>query len=151
MQIFNSRLRLGDKLKFRTQREELTDVNITPLIDIVFLLLIFFMVSTTFNEEFELGIELPQANSESAAKESILEITITAEGMYFVNQKRLVNNEAATLMRAVQTIAGRDRAIPVILSADARTPHQSVITAMDVVRQLGFNRLSFATQKNTSK
>ena len=134
-------------MKFRTKPPEELDVNITPLIDIVFLLLIFFMVSTTFKQEFEVGIELPQASSESRLQEKTLQISIDGKGQYFVNNQKLVNTQANSLKRALEKVAGNDRKLPVIISADGMTPHQSVITAMDVARQLGFSKLTFATQQ----
>jgi biopolymer transport protein ExbB len=113
------------------------------------LLLIFFMVSTTFKQEFEVGIDLPEATSESRLVDKPLEITIDAQGRFFVNQKQLVNTQSDTLRRALSKVAGDNRAMPVILSADAQTPHQAVITALDVAKQLGFSRLTFATQQET--
>ena len=134
-------------MNFRKKSGDEPDLNITPLIDIVFLLLIFFMVSTTFQQEFEVGIELPQASSESRLKEKPLQISIDAKGQFFVNQQKVINTQASTLKRALQKEAGNKRDVPIVLSADALTPHQSVITAMDVARQLGFSRLTFATQQ----
>jgi len=134
-------------VKFRNKPTEEPDLNITPLIDIVFLLLIFFMVSTTFKQEFEVGIELPQASSESRLQEKTLQISIDGKGQYFVNQQKLVNTQANSLKRALEKVAGDDRKLPVIISADGMTPHQAVITAMDVARQLGFSKLTFATQQ----
>ncbi|MDH5217578.1 MAG: biopolymer transporter ExbD [Gammaproteobacteria bacterium] len=134
-------------MKFRNKPTEEPDLNITPLIDIVFLLLIFFMVSTTFKQEFEVGIELPQASSESRLQEKTLQISIDGKGQYFVNQQKLVNTQANSLKRALEKVAGDDRKLPVIISADGMTPHQAVITAMDVARQLGFSKLTFATQQ----
>ena len=134
-------------MKFRNKPVEEPDLNITPLIDIVFLLLIFFMVSTTFKQEFEVGIELPQASSDSRLQEKTLQISIDGKGQYFVNQQKLINTQASSLKRALEKMAGNNRKMPVIISADAMTPHQSVITAMDVARQLGFTKLTFATQQ----
>ncbi|MDH5217451.1 MAG: biopolymer transporter ExbD [Gammaproteobacteria bacterium] len=134
-------------MKFRNKPTEEPDLNITPLIDIVFLLLIFFMVSTTFKQEFEVGIELPQASSDSRLQEKTLQISIDGKGQYFVNNQKLVNTQANSLKRALEKVAGNDRKLPVIISADGMTPHQAVITAMDVARQLGFSKLTFATQQ----
>ena len=134
-------------MKFRNKPVEEPDLNITPLIDIVFLLLIFFMVSTTFKQEFVVGIELPQASSVSRLQEKTLQISIDGKGQYFVNQQKLINTQASSLKRALEKMAGNNRKMPVIISADAMTPHQSVITAMDVARQLGFTKLTFATQQ----
>lgn len=137
-------------MKFQKKPVEEPELNITPLIDIVFLLLIFFMVSTTFKQEFEVGLELPEASSESRLTEKPLEIAIDGKGQYFVNQQKLINTQASSLKRALEKTAGSDRKQPVIISADAMTPHQAVITAMDVARQLGFSKLTFATQQPAS-
>jgi len=134
-------------MKFGRQRENDLDVNITPLIDIVFLLLIFFMVSTTFNKEFEVGIDLPKASSKSQLVQKTLEITIDANGAYFINEKKLMNTQVASIKAALQKQSNGDLKLPVIISADANTPHQAVIRAMDAARQLGFSRLTFATQQ----
>ncbi len=136
-------------MKFRSDESARDDIdlNLTPLIDIVFLLLIFFMVSTTFKQEFEVGIDLPDASSEQRLVEKTLEITIDAKGKFFVNNQALINVKRDTLRRALQKAAGDDRKMPVIISADANTPHQAVIQAMDVAQKLGFTRLTFATQQ----
>lgn len=134
-------------MNFRHRRENEPEVNITPLIDIVFLLLIFFMVSTTFKQEFEVGIDLPQASSESKVSEKLLQITIDKGGNYYVNGEKLVNTQAAILKQALKKTAKGNLKIPVVISADANTPHQAVIKAMDAARQLGFSRLTFATQQ----
>jgi len=137
-------------MKFRTKEIEQVDVNITPLIDIVFILLIFFMVSTTFKQEFEVGLELPEASSNNMQRDKSIEITINANGEFFVNRKQLVNTQVVTIKRALEKIAGNARNFPIVISADAQATHQSVIAAMDAVRQLGFSKLNFSTQQ-TSK
>jgi len=134
-------------MNFRHRPDQEIDVNITPLIDIVFLLLIFFMISTTFKQEFEVGIELPQASSEKRMTEKVLEITIDASGAYYINRKKLVNSQLSNLKHGLKKASGGNLKLPVIISADAKTPHQSVIQAMDAARQLGFARLTFATQQ----
>ncbi|WP_415894262.1 ExbD/TolR family protein [Neptuniibacter sp. PT8_73] len=135
-------------MKFPRQRVEEVNVNLTPLIDVVFLLLIFFMVSTTFTKETHLDVDLPEASGESVVKEiEVLEILITDEGHYSVNGKALVNTQAKTLRRALQELAGDDREMPLIITADAKTPHQAVVTAMNVSGQLGFSKLSITTQE----
>ncbi len=133
------------------RREEL-DVNITPLIDVVFLLLIFFMVSTTFERESEIEIVLPQAAVNTAPTDEFsLQVTIDAEGTFFVNGKRVVNSKIETLKKAMQEVAGEHTEPPIILSADAQTPHQAVITVMDAARQLGFVHLNFATTRSNDE
>lgn len=129
-----------------SERKEELDVNITPLIDVVFLLLIFFMVSTTFERESEIEIVLPEAAASAApADDFSLEVTIDAEGTFFVNGQRVINSKIETLKKAMQEVAGDRTDPPIILSADAQTPHQAVITVMDAARQLGFVHLNFAT------
>ena len=133
-------------MNFRRQRQSELDINITPLIDVVFLLLIFFMVSTTFSRETQLRIELPEATGEPAREEKVLDIVIDAEGNYFVNKQGLVNRKPETLQRAIDEVAGSDTSRPVRITADAKTPHQAVVTAMDVAGRLGFVHLRVATR-----
>jgi|TARA_R110002050_G_scaffold39972_5_gene97997 biopolymer transport protein ExbD len=134
-------------VKFPRQKREEVNVNLTPLIDVVFLLLIFFMVSTTFTKETHLEVDLPQASGDkSVSEEQILEILITDEGNYSVNGKPLVNTQAETLRRALKELSGDKRDMPLVITADAKTPHQAVVTAMDVSGQLGFSKLSITTR-----
>lgn len=129
------------------RRDEL-ELNLTPLIDVVFLLLIFFMVSTTFERETEITIDLPEASGEEIkTEERVVEISIDAKGRYFVNTDEVINTQLETLKRAIQSAAGDDKEPQVILSADRMTPHQAVIRAMDASRQLGFVHITFATSK----
>jgi biopolymer transport protein ExbD len=131
----------------RRQREEV-NVNLTPLIDVVFLLLIFFMVSTTFTKETHLEVDLPEAAAGEAVSDSQgIDILITADGHYRVNGQPLVNTQANTLRRAIKELAGGKSDLPVMITADASTPHQSVVTAMDVAGQLGFSKLSITTRE----
>lgn len=134
-------------MKFRRQRSDEDSVNLTPLIDVVFLLLIFFMVSTTFTKETHLTVTLPEAGGElqPQAQEPLI-VVIGADGSYGINGKGLVNSKASTLRLALEEIAGNSREQALIITADAKTPHQSVVTAMDVAGQLGFVNLSITTQ-----
>lgn len=129
----------------KTQHEE-PEINLTSLIDVVFLLLIFFMVSTTFERQAALKIDLPEASSEPSVEErERLEIVINEEGRYFVDGNELINTRSETLMDALSAAVGEDRDQPLTIRADARTPHQSVVTAMDAASQMGFVNLSIAT------
>ncbi len=135
-------------MKFQRQPVEEVGVNLTPLIDIVFLLLIFFMVSTTFTRERELTVELPEAVAEAASEAvEFIEVEISAEGEYAVNHQRLVNRDTETLAKALKDVSKGDVEIPLIITADANTPHQAVMTAMDVSGQLGFTRLRLTAQQ----
>jgi biopolymer transport protein ExbD len=135
-------------MNFTRAEEDRLDVNITPLIDVVFLLLIFFMVTTTFNQQAELRVDLPEASAEEQALEVIpIEITIDPAGAYFVNGQSLAKNDAKTLLQSLQKIVADDKDKSVIIRADATTPHQAVVTAMDTVAKAGVSKLSIATSK----
>jgi biopolymer transport protein ExbD len=135
-------------MNLRPTRRDDPDINITSLIDVVLLLLIFFMVSTTFTREAELQVDLPKASAEPGeAPKKQLEITININGDFFINDKQVVNAKPETLRRAIIQSIGSERDIPVILRADGRSPYQSVVTAMDVTGQLGLSRLSLATSQ----
>ncbi len=133
-------------MNFRSHRREDVELNITPLIDIVFLLLIFFMVSTTFQKESQLRVQLPEATEQAQAnpKEPV-EITISAEGQYAIGGRELSENDLATVIDALGRVVGDDRDRPIIVRADSRTPHQAVVRAMDAAAKLGLQRLSIAT------
>ena len=133
-------------MNLRPQRREDPEVNLTPLIDVVFLLLIFFMISTTFEREAQLKVELPEASAEpSELPQKVLEITVNSRGEYFVNEQQVVNSKPETLKRAIRQVIGDTRDIPVIVRADGLATHQSVVIVMDVAQQLGLSRLSLAT------
>ncbi len=134
-------------MKFRRQKTADNTVNVTPLIDVVFLLLIFFMVSTTFTKETELSINLPEAAGE--VTESVpdsIEIGIDAEGHYSLNDTALVNQKVLTLMKGLDKLAEGNTDRPVIIRADAKASHQAVVTAMDAAGRSGFVHLSITTQ-----
>jgi biopolymer transport protein ExbD len=133
-------------MKLSPRRGEDPELNLTSLIDVVLLLVIFFMVSTTFVEEGRLRVELPSASEKPVARpQDPIVITITAQGSYRVNELGLVNNAPETLRAAlVRESAGeRDRALTI--RADARATHQTVVTAMDVAARLGFTQVNIAT------
>ena len=135
-------------MKFTRQRSQEVGVDLTPLIDVVFLLLIFFMVSTTFTRENHLNIELPEASGERSEQQAdMIDVVINADGQYRLNNRVLVNNRRETLVRAVTELADGDASLPFIITADARTPHEFVVRAMDVAGSLGFARLSITTER----
>lgn len=128
------------------KQSEAQGIDITPLIDVVFILLIFFMVTTTFQREAELSINLPSASKEpSAQTDAPLEIVITARGHYLIGGQELVNNRLETVKQALKRLAKGHKDTPLVIRADALTPHQYVVTAMDAAAQLGLVRLSIAT------
>ena len=133
-------------MNFRRQRRETLEISITPMIDVVFLLLIFFMVSTTFNKETELKIQLPEAQGENQNQPATVEISIDAQGLYYVNQHQVINQNIDTLKKAIREALGDSVDPPVVIAADARTPHQSVISVLDAAKQLGILSITFATK-----
>lgn len=133
-------------MRLQARRSEDPELNLISLVDVVLLLVIFFMLSTTFVQDAHLRVQLPQA--ESAAferpREAII-LTISAQGGYRVNERALVNNQRKTLAAALRQIAGQDHSLPITIRADARATHQSVVTAMDVAARLGFSQVNIAT------
>ncbi len=135
-------------MNFRRQKLEEVSVNLTPLIDVVFLLLIFFMVSTTFTKESRLTLELPEASGDPAPQEVVpLEVIVDAQGQYMVNDLTVVSPTLKGLKAAIAQVAAGDTSTPVVITADAKAPHQSVIRAMDAAGQLGFTALSLTTRE----
>lgn len=135
-------------MNFRRQRKDIVDVNLTPLIDVVFLLLIFFMVSTTFTRETRLSVELPEAKGIARlATADVIEISIAASGDYAVNGERLSRSDESTLRTVLLPLAQKSTDVPFVITADANATHQAVIQVMDVAGQLGFVNLSITTQE----
>jgi biopolymer transport protein ExbD len=134
-------------MNFRPRREEEVDVNLTPLIDVVFLLLIFFMVSTTFIRESEIELTLPEASAEVRENPvDTIEIAIDKTGRFFVNGNALINTQLATVRQALNDVRPADAEPVVIISADSNATHQAVVTVMDAARQVGLTRITFPTK-----
>lgn len=136
-------------MKFRRNRaRENVDINLASLIDVVFVLLLFFVVTTTFTRENQLRVELPEASTGAPAEADEgkrVDITISADGVYSVNNHLLPKSDLATLVEALQQESGGDTKLPLWISADGKTPHQSVVTAMDAAGKLGFSQLRMTT------
>ncbi|MBV7554802.1 biopolymer transporter ExbD [Pseudomonas sp. PDM28] len=133
-------------MKFRRKQRENVDINLVSLIDVVFVLLLFFVVTTTFTRETQLRVELPEAVSGTPADQSKpLDIAISADGVFSVNNQVLPKSDLASLMDALQREANGDTNRPLSISADGKTQHQSVVTAMDAAGKLGFSHLRMTT------
>ncbi len=134
-------------MNLRRRSNDEPEINLTSLIDVVLLLLVFFMVSTSFVREAEIGLRLPEANAEvrPQSDSELLEIAISQTGSYAVNGRPLVNNERSTLRAAIERLAGADRDLAVFIRADAEAQHQAVVTALDVAGQIGFDEINIAT------
>ena len=142
-------------MKFRRRRvRENIELNMVSLIDIVFVLLLFFVVTTTFTRETNLKVDLPEAVSGEQTTPSELkqmEILIDASGSYALNGQALLKNDLDGLMAALQKESAGDNSLPLTISADGKTPHQAVITAMDAAGKLGFSHLRLTTVEATAK
>jgi biopolymer transport protein ExbD len=138
-------------VNLKPRRHEEPEINMVSLIDVVLMLVIFFMLSANFSGEGRLRIRLPQAASTPVERNSAaaLVVTVTAGGSYLVNNRELVNASPDTLRRAIEQVAPTERNVPVSLRADGRATHQSVVTAMDVLAQLGFAQLNFITTRSS--
>mgnify|MGYP002636829495 CR=1 FL=1 len=134
-------------MNFRPRRKDDLDLNLTPLIDVVFLLLIFFMVSTTFEMKSEINIKLPEAaeNRAEVVPDSIV-VALDANGRVFVDDNSLVNAQITTIREAIRQSAQKLENPSVIINADANATHQSVVRVMDAARQLSLTRITFATR-----
>jgi biopolymer transport protein ExbD len=137
-------------MKFRSRRRSPPEINLTSLIDVVFLLLLFFMVSATFERFGRMQVELPQAqpNVEQEQQPDRISVAIDTEGQVFVDDRELVNSEVETVKRALAGVAGERRDLTVVISADGRAPHQAVVTVMDAASQIGLARVSFAIKQH---
>jgi len=123
----------------------------TSLIDVVLLLLIFFMVSTSFVKQSQIAISLPEAESAAIVEEvpEQIDIMITETGVYLINGRELINSRPGTIRNALQKVSGGSNSLPLTISADANARHQDVVTAMDVAGRLGFVQISIATVNDT--
>ncbi|WP_449447990.1 ExbD/TolR family protein [Thermomonas brevis] len=126
--------------------DDIPEINLVPLIDVVLCLLIFFVVTTTFDARSVLKLELPRADGQPAeTKGQPLGILINADGRYFVGDREVLRTDVESLKQALREVAGDDRQRTVLIRADARTPWQAVVTAYDALAQLGFRKVANAT------
>jgi len=139
------------KLSLRPKAEP--EVNMTSLIDVVLLLLVFFMVSTSFVKQSQISIRLPEADSSEIVEEVAdqLDIMITEQGTFLINGRELINNRPETIRNALQKLSAGNTRMPLTISADGNTPHQYVVTAMDVAGKLGFVKINIATMNDSAE
>ncbi len=135
-------------MKFRRPREDSLEINLTPLIDCLLFLIIFLMISTTFNKSGKVQIVLPEAKGEPARTTAgrTIEIGVSQAGNYTVNGQELAVKNAAQLQSAIEKISNGRRDMPFVIAADGKAPHQSVVTVMDVAGQMGFVNLNISTR-----
>ncbi len=138
-------------MNLRPHRRQPVDINLTPLIDVVFLLLIFFMVSTTFKDEVRLRVQLPEAQGEDApaAEPEMIRLVIDQGGRYYVDDQAVADTKPITLVHALTGALGERQGLAVLIQADAKTPHQAVMTALDALAQAGLVRVAFAATRSS--
>jgi len=134
-------------MRLQSRSRDEPEINVISLVDVLLVLVLFFMVSTSFLRETEISLQLPEATTDKNVEvpREALEITVTQNGSYLVNGRELVNNERRTLRAAIERLIGNKRDMPVFIRADAAATHQAVITALDVAGQLGFVKINIAT------
>ena len=134
------------------REDDLPEINLIPLIDVLLCLLIFFVVTTTFDARSVLKLELPRADGQpSEAQSKALSVLVNAQGRYFVGDREVLRTDVESLKDSLRDVAGTDRDRAVLLRADARTPHQAVVIALDALGQLGFRRVAIATAPEPGK
>lgn len=134
-------------MRIRDDRaHEEPEINLVPLIDVILVLIIFFVITTTFDSRSMLQLQLPSAQGEPvAAQARTLSVLVNADGHYFVDEHEVLRTDVDALKQTIAQVAGEDRQRPVLLRADARTPHQAVVTAYDALAQSGFRTIQIAT------
>ena len=144
-------------MNFRRKKREKLDITLISMIDVLFVLLLFFMVSTTFSHHTEIKVQLPEADGASAEQnEKMVTLTIDADGAYSLESeggepKKMADRQLETLKQELQKLAEQSKELPFIISADGKTPHQSVITALEAAGEAGFSHITFAAQHSKSK
>lgn len=135
-------------MKFRRQPQQDVHIDVTNFIDVLLLLLIFFMVSTTMTQEGHLKLELPQANgaTEQQTPEKI-EVVVDQKGGYALNGQQLINNQINTLVTALQKLNLPDKKVPFVITADANVPYQHVVTVMDAAGKTGYTNIQITTKQ----
>jgi biopolymer transport protein ExbD len=135
-------------MEHRRRKGDDMSISVTPLIDVILVLLIFFMVSSRFTRDTQMNVNLPKATGEAAlaASSNVVEVSVDANGNIFVNAKALANGQIETIKSALQSESNGNSELPLIISADAKAPYQAVATAMDAAGQMGFHKLTMAAQ-----
>jgi len=134
-------------VNFRAGQDEEPEINLIPLIDVLLMTLIFLIVTTSFSDYAQLQVQLPEASADPSPTPDALRITVDARGQYYIDNRQLLNDNVELLYHAMAQAAGDDKERLVVIQADAKAPHESVVRVMDVARRLGLTRLTFATQQ----
>ena len=136
-------------MRIGASRQEDFEINVISLIDVMLTLLMFFVMTTTFVQHSTMKVVLPEASEVVQETPSTpLVVMIDANSRFYVDNSEVLNPSIETLKEAISRIGGDDRERAVVLRADAMTPHQAVVTAMDALGQLGFTHMSIATVRS---
>lgn len=134
------------------RRQDEPEINLVPLIDVILVLIIFFVITTTFDVRSTLQLQLPSASEQkTSAPTQSLSVLVNADGRYFINDQEVLRTDVESVKQVIAQVAGDDREQPVLLRADARTPYQAVVTAQDALAQLGFRRIAIATAPESGR
>lgn len=134
------------------RKQDEPEINLVPLIDVILVLIIFFVITTTFDVRSTLQLQLPSASEQKAsAPTQSLSVLVNADGRYFINDQEVLRTDVESVKQVIAQVAGDDREQPVLLRADARTPYQAVVTAQDALAQLGFRRIAIATAPESGR
>lgn len=134
-------------MKFNRPSVNEIEVNLTPMIDCLLFLLVFLLVSTTFNQHSRLNLTLPDAQGVPPTSiDERVEVVVQASGKYTVNGQALAGNDETQLTTAIQQATADRRDMPVIIAADAKAAHQDVVRVMDVAGKLGFMNINISTK-----
>jgi len=134
-------------MNFRPRQNEEPEINLIPLIDVLLMTLIFLIVTTSFSNEAQLRVRLPEASAETRENLPSVRVTIDAKGQFYIGDQQLLNATPEVLRNALVRAAGSMKDPLIIVSADGQTPHEAVVRVMDSARRLGFTHLTFATQQ----
>ncbi len=138
-------------MKFQRKKRENVDITLISMIDVLFVLLLFFMVSTTFTQHTEVNIKLPEAEGTEAEQHpKTVSLLIDADGVYSLIGEdglshQLIDQNRAGLKQELSRLAAQAKDLPFIINADDKTPNKAVMTALDIAGQVGFSHITFAT------
>ncbi|WP_333874737.1 ExbD/TolR family protein [Methylobacter sp.] len=138
-------------MKFQRKKRENVDITLISMIDVLFVLLLFFMVSTSFTQHTEVNIKLPEAEGTAAEEHpKTVSLFINADGIYSLlgddgQPHQLISQNRAGLKQELSKLAENSKDVPFIINADDKTPNKAVMTALDIAGQVGFSHITFAT------
>lgn len=137
-------------MKFRkNSRDKDLTLNVVPLTDVALVLLIFFMATTSFNNITQLSLSLPEVDkSFNEAPNEQITLNVTADGDYYLNDQKLINNQKRTLISAINLLVKENKTnMPFVISGDGNAPHQAIVTALNVASELGIEKVRIAAVK----